>query len=96
MKKAMLALAAVACVAAASAVVPAPALAQDFSVRIGSGPDYGYRDDWRARHAYGYGDDWSWRRHHRPYFAFARPNCRTVIRERHGPIVIRRVINRCY
>ena len=91
MRKLILALAAVACVALAQALVPAPATAQEFSVRVGGGPDYyGHR-------AYGYDDDWRWRRHHRPWFAFAHPsNCRTVIRERHGPIVIRRVINRCY
>jgi len=92
MRKAILALAALACMTVAPAMVPAPALAQDFSVRIGGGPDYGYR-----HRDYGYDDEWRWRRHHRPWFAFARPyNCRTVIRERHGPIVIRRVINRCY
>jgi len=86
MKKMILALAMVAGVAAASATVPAPALAQDFSVRFGGGDR-----DWR------HGDDWRWRhRYHPGFYAQVRPNCRTIIRERHGPVVIRRVINRCY
>jgi hypothetical protein len=89
MRKLILAVAALTCMAVAPAMVPAPALAQDFSVRIGSGPDYGYRHR-------EYGDEWRWRRHHRPAFALVRPNCRTIIRERRGPIVIKRVVNRCY
>jgi hypothetical protein len=92
MRKIILALAMVAGVAAASAVTPAPALAQDFSVRIGGG-DGGWRDrdDWRWRHRY------SEHRYHPGFYAQVRPSfCRTIIvRERHGPVVVRKTIRRC-
>ena len=82
MRRTLLALAAG--LAIASNVAPAPASAQDISVRFGSG----YRGDhWRG-HAYDHrGAYWRGGRH------FA--SCRTVISERRGPIVVKKVINRC-
>jgi hypothetical protein len=90
MRKIILALAMVAGVAAAAAVVPAPALAQDFSVRIGGDRgDHWRGDDWRH-------ERWSEHRSHPGFYAQVRPrSCRTIVRERHGPVVIRKVINRC-
>jgi len=90
MRKMFLALATVACVAAvpAATMVPTPAQAENFSVRIGDNDGWRGQDSWRWRHAY------HERHHYRPYFAYGR-SCRTVIRERHGPVVVRRVINRC-
>jgi hypothetical protein len=84
MRRTLLALATTAGVAIAFNVGSAPASAQDISVRFGSG--YG-GDHWRG-HAYGHrGAYWREGRH------FA--SCRTVISERRGPIVVKKVINRC-
>ena len=84
MRRTLLALATTVGVAIASNVASAPASAQDISVRFGSGYS---GDHWRGR-AYDHrGAYWREGRH------FA--SCRTVIRERRGPIVVKKVINRC-
>ncbi len=86
MKTILLAVATVVGVAVAATVSPAPAPAQDISIRFGSGNHWRGGDHWR-------GDDYRVRRGHRLGRHFA--SCRTVIRERRGPIVIKKVIHHC-
>jgi Ni/Co efflux regulator RcnB len=94
MRKIILALAAVACVATAPALVSSSASAQDISVRLGGGDnrqgDRGWRDE---RRDYGRSEY----RGHQRIFAQVRQNrCRTIIvRERHGPLLVKRTVHRC-
>jgi hypothetical protein len=85
MRMMILALAAVIGLAAVPAVTTAPAEAQGISVRIGG--DRHHDGYWRHRHR-----DRVVVRTKRPrYFA----SCKTTVRERHGPVVVKRTINRC-
>jgi len=90
MRKIILALAAVACVALAPTLASSFASAQDISVRLGAGDhredDRGWRDDRRSED----------RRHQRTFAQLRQNSCRTIIvRERRGPLMVKRTVHRC-